>query len=190
MENNNNNKTIVDNITFLTKTAVATSEGEGKGAIVVGINELPITSSFSIRINLGDHQRQQQSYILSVEFTVDIAFKKHKCLLYNDVVADLLTTNTITIDLPTLQQCFVRDQLDPIFWNNMSCINISLNDSSNSDKNIYKITMPCNLFNAYDKETALNQVLCTIYNPFDYKLSSSSSSSSSSTTTAAAATTS
>ncbi|KAK5583400.1 hypothetical protein RB653_004993 [Dictyostelium firmibasis] len=157
MEKYATNDIQVENITLKNNTQTEISEG----------------LSFDIDIKKLNQDILKGLYC-RVEFVVDIAFNNFTFDILKSSPIDYYPINSnISLnfkDVQSLEELMNKNNIDKLFWCNISCLHIYINykkdgDDENVTENSLKISIPTNIYK--DKRTD-NIIYKTTYNPFDY----------------------
>ncbi|KAN0027805.1 hypothetical protein ACTFIV_009629 [Dictyostelium citrinum] len=109
-----------------------------------------------------------------IEFVVDIALNKFTFdILKSSPINYASPQSNVSLkfkDIESLEELMNKNNIDSLFWCNISCLNIYINykkdgDDENAPENSLKVSIPTNIFK--DKRTD-NIIYKTTYNPFDY----------------------
>ncbi|KAN0029417.1 hypothetical protein ACTA71_007544 [Dictyostelium dimigraforme] len=108
-----------------------------------------------------------------IEFVVDIALNKFTFdILKSSPINYDSTQSNISLkfkDIESLEELMNKNNIDRLFWCNISCLNIYINykkgDTENTEENSLKVSIPTSIYK--DKRTD-NIIYKTTYNPFDY----------------------
>ncbi|KAM9994528.1 hypothetical protein ACTFIZ_007689 [Dictyostelium cf. discoideum] len=108
-----------------------------------------------------------------IEFVGDIALNKFTFDILESAINYDPTQSNILLkfkDIESLEELMNKNNIDRLFWCNISCLNIYINykkdgDDENTPENSLKVTIPTNIYR--DKRTD-NKIYKTTYNPFDY----------------------